>query len=508
VYNEHFGFRRQPFTTTPDPRVFYANTVYREAYASVVYGVRQHKGFVLLTGEVGTGKTTVLRRAVAELEPAVRCVLFSTPAPGFDDVIGMVCEELRVPTPEPSAVARGRRLHQWLAGEAAEGRTVALLVDEAQNLDDLGLEQLRLLSNLETPGDSLVQIVLAGQPELETKLERHELRALRQRIALRCRLERLTTDREVGEFVDYRLAAAGYHGASLFPPETIARVARYSSGLPRLINILCDNALLATFACGARRVAVETVDEVARDFRLVPVAPVPPEPVRVPTFEPVVSPPPLTAQPARGAWIAGGFLFGMAGAAVGAAVSGLEPANVLHVERAVRRAVTPEPPITAAVAAEAPAAVAPDPATPLVIPRGATLAALTEAHYGDDEQFLAMDLIQELNAGIEDVDHIRAGARIWLPRLDDGALVRPQANGLVRLIVTSLRDDADARRLGRALEAHGYTVGVTRRALSRTLALSRVEIVDLPDRRAAARAAEAARRLASATAFTTREPSP
>jgi general secretion pathway protein A len=555
VYTEHFGFREKPFNTTPDPRFFYANAVYREAYATVLYGVRERKGFVLLTGEVGTGKTTVLRRAVAELEPGARCVLFSSPTPGFEDVLGVVCEELRVTGGESTPVTRLRRLRAWLEAEAAEGRTAALLVDEAQNLDDVALEQLRLLSNLETASEKLLQIVLVGQPELETKLDRHSLRQLRQRIAVRCRLERLTTDREVAAFVEYRLTAAGYRGRPLFPPPAIARVARYASGLPRLINVVCDNALLATFATGATRVAPETIEEVARDLRLVAE---PPSAAAVPSRRRHREAPGHGARASRRqAWMAGGLAFGLAGVGIGAMASGVDPVHVLRIEPAPRLAQAlagkapapsgvPSPvaapagpaPVAALAAAsvvppvgphpgdprphvsppEAPAAgrAAPPPddvereptasivprtvprrAAPLVIPRGATVAGLVEEHYGSD-RLLAMDLIQELNAGIADVDAIRAGDRLWLPPLGRDGLVRRQANGTFHLIVGSLRDHAQAGRLARALQARGYATAVRRRALSRTLQVSRVEIVDLRDRRAAEGAADVVRLLPAA----------
>jgi type II secretory pathway predicted ATPase ExeA len=551
MYTEHFGFTRPPFDTTPDPRVFYANAGYREACATVLYGVRGHKGIVLLTGEVGTGKTTVLRRAVAELEPAVRCALVSSPTPGFDDVLGMVCEELHLSGGETSSVARLRRLRAWLEAEAAEDRTAAVLVDEAQHLDDVALEQLRLLSNLETRTRKLLQIVLVGQPELETKLDRHQLRQLRQRVALRCRLERLTTEREVAAFVDYRLAAAGYRGRSLFPPDALALVARYSTGLPRLINILCDNALLATFAAGATRVAFETIHEVARDLRLT-LAPAAAETARAKPAVPAEPPPPRRRPVPRAArlrWIAGGLALGLGGAGIGALV-GVDPARLLPVEETVRsmrdladRPVAGPPPATAeaivvstiptpalaarpaiehalpprgeaasqsmgeGVSQSAPARAARsrDGSARMVIPRGATIAALVQEHYTGD-RLLAMDLVHELNAGIVDVDLIRAGERIWLPPIGEDVLVRRQPDGRFRLIVASLRDNADARRLRRVLEAQGYATAVTRRALSRTVAVSRVEIVALPDRQAAARAADTLRRLAVVTPPTTKEP--
>lgn len=597
MYTEHFGFREKPFNTTPDPRIFYTNAVYREAYATVLYGVQERKGFVLLTGEVGTGKTTVLRRAVAELESTARCVLFGSPIPGFDDVLGVVCEELRVPAGEGGLLARLRRLHAWLTREAAEGRTAAVLVDEAQNLDDRALEQLRLLSNLETPREKLLQIVLVGQPELEAKLDRHELRQLRQRIAVRCRLERLRTGREVSAFIQYRLTAAGYRGRTLFAPDVIELVARYSSGLPRLVNVICDNALLATFAAGGTRVAPAAIHEVARDLRLAAEDAAPATPAPAPAVARPAPPrvPAGSRRARRAAWITAAALLATGGAGIAVLAASLEPramsslgalitargaAPALPYREAAPAgpatpttpapaadpaptaapattaspATDPAPPAQRAAAAEAatPAAPAPAPAVappapsagtdspatsprteplaspagdvppapaarpgsagaapsatpapaaggPLVIPAGATVAGLVREHY-DGQRLLAMDLIKELNSGIEDLDRIQAGGLIWLPALSDEVLVRPQPDGTFHLIVASVPRDEDARTLARALAQRGYASALTRRPLSPMFALTRVEIVGLRDHDAVELAAHTARRLRAALA--------
>jgi general secretion pathway protein A len=249
-----------------------------------VYAVRERRGFGLLTGEVGTGKTTVVRRALEELEPAVRCLHFYHTMLGFDDVVRVICEEFRVPGGEGPLVTRLSRLNDWLIDELEAGRIVALLVDEAQNLGDDTLEQLRLLSNLETERAKLLQIVLIGQPELEVKLARPHLRQLRQRVAIQCRLGPLAGVDEVQRFIDYRLAQVGYAGRPLFNADAVAVVAAASRGVPRLVNILGDNALLMAFAAGLRRVTGRIAREAAIDLRLMS-----PPPRRSPAPTPVAA---------------------------------------------------------------------------------------------------------------------------------------------------------------------------------------------------------------------------
>lgn len=267
MYTEHFGFREKPFNVTPDSRFFYANSAYQEAYANLLYGIRERKGFVVLTGEVGTGKTTLLRRLMVNLEANVRFVFFYNTTLTFEELLRFTCMELGLTVTEQSRLAQIQALNTFLLGQLANGGTAALLIDEAQNLQDDVLENLRLLSNLEATGEKLLQIILVGQPELEAKLDQPALRQLKQRITLNCYLDRLK-DQEVGDFIFYRLRTAGYQGKDLFTPEAIQRVAAYSRGIPRLINIICDNALLIAYATTQKTISAATINEVARDLRL------------------------------------------------------------------------------------------------------------------------------------------------------------------------------------------------------------------------------------------------
>ena len=267
MYLEFFGFREKPFNVTPDPRLFYNNPIYQETYAGLLYGIRERKGFISLIGEVGTGKTTLLRKLMSELREPVHFVYLCYTTLTFEELLSFICADLGLALGEKSHLQMIQALNDFLLNVSKDGGTGVLLVDEAQNLADEVLENLRLLSNLETASEKLLQIVLVGQPELERKLAQPKLRQLKQRIAIQGRLGRLK-EREVGPFISSRQMAAGYEGEALFTPEAIQRIAVYSKGTPRLINVICDNALLVAYSLNLKSVQVEVIEEVARDLQL------------------------------------------------------------------------------------------------------------------------------------------------------------------------------------------------------------------------------------------------
>jgi len=278
MYNDYFGFRETPFNITPDPRYFYTNPIYQEAYATLLYGVRERKGFIVLTGEVGTGKTTLLRRLINNPEGNVRLVFFYNTTLSFEELVSFACDELGLPVKGFGRLQKIQALNEFLIAQSKKGGTVVLLVDEAQNLTDDVLENLRLLSNLETASEKLLQIVLVGQTELDAKLNQPQLRQIKQRVALHCRLDRLK-DREISPFVNYRLRTAGYEGEDLFTADAIREVASYSKGIPRVINIICDNALLIGYATSATQISADVIREVANDLGI-------DSEMKVSTFEP------------------------------------------------------------------------------------------------------------------------------------------------------------------------------------------------------------------------------
>ena len=267
MYTSYFGFDEKPFNVTPDPRFFFTNPGYQEAYANLLYGIRERKGFLLLTGEVGTGKTTILQRLMEELESTVRFVFFYNTNLSFEELLTFTCQELGLPGKEGSRLEKIGALNEFLLNQLRNGSTTVLFIDEAQNLKGEVFENLRLLSNLETPREKLLQIVLAGQPELEAKLDRNDLRQLKQRIFSQSRLSSLS-EQEVAGFIDYRLKAVGSRQNDLFPRNAVREIALYSKGIPRLINIICDNALLIAYAASEKKVTADIIQEVARDMRL------------------------------------------------------------------------------------------------------------------------------------------------------------------------------------------------------------------------------------------------
>src|SRR5947199_3523982 len=267
MYTSYFGFRESPFSVTPDPRFFYINSLYKEALAILHYGIEAKKGFNVITGEVGTGKTTLLRKLMRNLEGTIHSVFMFNTHVNFDELLQLILRDVGLSAQEKDRLTMVEELNDYLIEQLKKGHIVPLLIDEAQNLSDEALEGLRLLSNLETDREKLLQIVLMGQPELNAKLDKPSLRQLKQRIAIQCAIAPLEED-EIGSYINFRLRVAGYEGKDLFDREALQNIAFYSKGIPRLINILCDNALLIAFAASRKTVSAHMIREVAGDLRL------------------------------------------------------------------------------------------------------------------------------------------------------------------------------------------------------------------------------------------------
>ena len=268
MYNAYFGFKESPFNLSPDPNFLYRSPQHEEALAHLIYGVQGRKGFIVLTGEVGTGKTTMLeclRDYLAYQRIAFAFVFNSriTPAEFFE----MIAYDLDLHCAKTSKTEVLFALNQLLIQQAHKGSTTVLIVDEAHNLEWDVLEEVRLLGNLENRQGKLVQVVLAGQPEFDRKLDAANMRQLKQRVVLRCTLKPFE-ERETVEYITSRLQKAGMQEQSVFSPELIAEVHRRSQGIPRLINAICDNLLLTAFAVESKVATVEMLDEVCNDMRL------------------------------------------------------------------------------------------------------------------------------------------------------------------------------------------------------------------------------------------------
>ena len=250
MYLDFYGFREAPFSLTPDPRFLYLSGRHREALEHLLYGIRERKGFTQLTGEVGAGKTTICRAALERLGPTVKTALILNPVLSSAQLVRTILVELGLEPPARTDRALYlERLNEFLLAQVTEGYDVVLFIDEAQDLSPELLEQVRLLSNLETDRRKLLQIVLLGQPELGAMLDRRELRQLRQRITVRYHLTPLDRE-EVELYVQWRMQVAGSNGRPRFTPRALRRVHRYSKGIPRLVNAVCDTALLASYVAG------------------------------------------------------------------------------------------------------------------------------------------------------------------------------------------------------------------------------------------------------------------
>lgn len=265
MYEACFDLREKPFAMTPDPRFLFLSRTHEEALAHLRFGLERRVGFIAITGEVGTGKTTLLRTLFNELdEQRYRLALIFNPCLTPVALMQAIVKEFGLRTRRRTVPALVEELNVFLLDENRAGRTPVLVIDEAQNLAPEVLEQVRLLSNLETERDKLIQIVLVGQPELDQLLERHELRQLAQRIVVKTRLQPL--DREETEaYVESRLRVAGAC-RPLFDAAALAAVYRHTGGLPRLINVLCDRALLAAYAQGAAQVSLAEVRSAAGEI--------------------------------------------------------------------------------------------------------------------------------------------------------------------------------------------------------------------------------------------------
>ncbi|EKE75963.1 ExeA family protein [Gallaecimonas xiamenensis] len=267
MYNSYFGLAESPFSIAPDPRYLYLSEQHKEALAHLLYGIRNDNGFILLTGEVGTGKTTVCRCLLEQLGPQTDLAFVLNPTYSVLELLAAICDELHVPYPAQDRWLKTYidALNEHLLRSHALGRHTVLIIDEAQNLSGEVLEQLRLLTNLETNERKLLQIILLGQPELLDILARPELRQLSQRITARFHLGPLGP-MEVAAYVQHRLAVAGLE-QPLFPPASLKRLYQLSKGIPRVINLLCDRALLGTYTQRGTKVSVATLNQAARELK-------------------------------------------------------------------------------------------------------------------------------------------------------------------------------------------------------------------------------------------------
>src|SRR5215470_16213475 len=275
MYKQFYALTRNPFEISPDPKFYCPTPLHNEALASLLYGIKKRKGFVVTTGEVGTGKTLLLQCVMQWLNNSQ--IAFShifNPRLSAVEFLQYFSTDLGLPAANKCKSELLLQLNQYLISRYRKGTTTVLIVDEGQLLEWEVLEEIRLLTNLETVQQKLLQIILIGQPELSEKLDSYDLRQLKQRIAFRCRLEPLS-EKELRTYVYRRLEIAGANGQTretLFPEATLARILHYSKGIPRLVNTICESALITGYARQVRSITPEIIDQVAIDSRLEEVA--------------------------------------------------------------------------------------------------------------------------------------------------------------------------------------------------------------------------------------------
>jgi general secretion pathway protein A len=500
MYNQYFGFLESPFSSAPDPGFFYSNRVYVEAYANLRYGIEAKKGFISITGEVGTGKTTLLRKLMRNFGDTIHSVLIFNSYLTFNELLPAILQDLGLQTQGKDRLAMFDELNAYLIEQLKKDHIVCLLIDEAQNLSAESLEGLRLLSNFETDKEKLLQIVMMGQPELKAKLKQPSLRQLKQRIALQFELAPLK-DEEVGSYINFRLQSAGYERKDLFDPEAVQKIALYSKGIPRLINIICDNALLIAFAASQKTVSAAMIREVADDLSLESKAPpteaknvfaVPPSNAESETLI-REAPNQILQQRMRPSvstvvgtvLIILGFVliclvtvpqsfFTRTSKAVEPFKGNLNK-RVLPVSK---NTIPQENSAEAENAGQKNSEIESEWNHRVIIQYGSTIYEIANSAYGVNA-VLGMDLIKEFNPQIQNLNSVSAGQELVLPTLTRDTLVRQQGDGSYRLIIASYIKGTEADELANRIGKEGYQVIITRKRVSNDLLLHRLEIAGL-----------------------------
>jgi general secretion pathway protein A len=267
MYEKFYGFTEKPFNTTPDSKFFFPSAKHTEALNSLIYAINERKGFVVVTGEIGAGKTTVCRTMLNKLENNTQVAIITNTHLTCRELIAQILEEFDVDYKPGTKQKLLSQLNAYLIKQLAANINMVLIIDEAQNLTPTVLEEVRMLSNLETEKEKLIQIILLGQPNLKAKLQNPRLEQFHQRIALHYHLIGLTKD-ETQEYILHRLKLASSNGIDIFTPKALDLVFDYSRGIPRLINLICDSALLSGYVEETKRITESIICEVAkeRDF--------------------------------------------------------------------------------------------------------------------------------------------------------------------------------------------------------------------------------------------------
>ena len=410
MFLDFYNLREQPFGVTPDPRYLYLSATHREALASLYYGIEAGRGFMALIAKPGMGKTTLLFQLLERLRASARTIFLFQTQCDLREFFRYLLADLGIDARALDLVEMHEQLNQVLIREARANRRLVLVIDEAQNLDNTVLESVRLLSDFETPSAKLMQIVLAGQPQLAEKLARPDLAQLRQRVSILARLEPLSAE-EIDGYIDHRLQVAGHQGGALFKPEARALIAARSEGIPRNINNLCFNALSIGYALKKKTIDRSVIQEVVADLELDPLRPEGPagsDPAPDPDPEPEPEP---KAKPVRAA--SGGWVLRAAAIALLIALAGVIAMTLSF--RKQLSALDDAPAKAGEAAPAAPSAVASSQTITVVVGPNDTLEQISQRNLGRFDSALVEEILK-LNPGFRDPNRIVVGQRIRLPR--------------------------------------------------------------------------------------------
>ncbi len=445
MYAAHFGLRTEPFSLTPDPAFFYLSPDHAEALAGLKIGLENRRGLMLMIAEVGMGKTTLLYSMLDQLEPEVHTAYLSNTRLSFDDLLRQALADLGQPCTSRERIDLLTALNTFLHERAAAGETAALIIDEAQNLDEETFEELRLLSNYETYTDKLLQIVLVGQPELDTKLSQASLRQVTERVAVRCHINPLTQSESL-RYLEHRLRVAG-GSTSLFTPAALRLITWKARGIPRRLNILCHSAMLFAYGRGASRVSFREARAAIREKQGRGLVTIGPRRRFVANGGGAADMLPWRIVAAGAAGVA--FALSWGSSYLGERPSeapAATPRRMMQMNEAAAAPTASEEAPAAVVAPKVETVEAPSPAPSpareartdaleshevlvpapsaaeadaeafreIVVPRGTSLSALTLQYYGNGSPKL-LERILDLNPQIVDVDRIIAGDRLKLP---------------------------------------------------------------------------------------------
>ncbi|MGE4357827.1 MAG: ExeA family protein [Candidatus Omnitrophota bacterium] len=265
MYEEFFKWKENPFSITPDPAYLFLSRKHTEALNHLRYGIESRKGFIQITGEIGTGKTTLCRALLNSLNSSIRSALILNPTLSENQILENILEDFGIPISRRNRLSMIKALNQFLLNEVVQGHNCILIIDEAQNIKPSQLEHLRLLSNLETDKEKLLQIILVGQPELKEKLNAPSLKQLRQRITVRYHIQPLEPD-EILPYIKHRMRIAGNEDSANFSPSALEKIYFYSQGVPRLINALCEKALLYAYTLETHDITEEVVSRAEQEL--------------------------------------------------------------------------------------------------------------------------------------------------------------------------------------------------------------------------------------------------